>query len=213
VAESTRTPSGGLRDRKKQAAMRRIQEVALDLFDARGFNNVSIDEIAAAAEVSPSSVYRYFGTKEQVVLYDEVDFQLIERLDTELASHPPVDAVRRAMSDLLSEFFARDDDLTRRKVRYAYEEPALRAATFEMTESFTPLIADALARALDLEPDQLEVQVVAATLVAALMAAVRHWYAGDFHPPLQKEIDRVLAVVESGLQLPPRHLHVGNDST
>jgi len=60
----------GLRERKRLAAMRRVQEVALDLFDARGFESVSIEEIARAAEVSPSSIYRYFGTKEQIVLYD-----------------------------------------------------------------------------------------------------------------------------------------------
>jgi AcrR family transcriptional regulator len=196
--------SSGLRERKKQAAMRRIQEVALDLFDARGFTNVSIEEIAAAAEVSPSSVYRYFGSKEQVVLYDDIDFKLIERLEVELISHSPVDAVRRAMTDVLSEFFDRDDELTRRKVRYAYEEPALRAANLEMTDAFTPLIADALARGSGRRSDELEVEVIAATLIAALITAVRHWYATDYRTPLRDEIARALSVVESGLLLERR---------
>ena len=53
--------------------MRAIQERALDLFDANGFGAVTIEEIAAAAEVSPSSVYRYFGTKEGILVADEFD--------------------------------------------------------------------------------------------------------------------------------------------
>jgi AcrR family transcriptional regulator len=195
--------SAGLREQKKQAAMRRIQEVALDLFDARGFDRVTIEEIAAASHVSPSSVYRYFGTKEMVVLYDDVDYRLIERLETELASHAPVDAVRRAMTDVLAEAFDRDE-LARRKVRYAFEEPALHAANLETTEAFAPLIANVLASAFKREPDDLEIQVVAATLVASLMAAARHWYMAGFRQPLRREIDRALSVVESGLQLTRR---------
>jgi AcrR family transcriptional regulator len=195
---------GGLRERKKQAAMRRIQEVALDLFDERGFTNVSVEEIAAAADVSPSSVYRYFGTKEQIVLYDDVDFQLIERTEAELASHPPVTAVRRAMTDVFSAFFERDDELARRKVRYAYEEPALRTANLETTDAFVPLLADVLARASGRRPDELDVQVIAAALVASMIAAVGHWYASGYRTPLRKEIDRALSVLESGLQLERR---------
>ena len=53
--------------------MRTIQEKALDLFDERGSNAVTMEEIAAAAEVSPSSVYRYFGTKEGLIVADEFD--------------------------------------------------------------------------------------------------------------------------------------------
>ena len=67
------TPVVGLRERKRYAAMRLVQEVALDLFDAHGYADVTVERIAAASDVSPSSVYRYFGTKEQIVLWDEND--------------------------------------------------------------------------------------------------------------------------------------------
>src|SRR5215217_9659237 len=63
----------GLRERWRMKARRTIQECALDLFDERGFADVTIEEIAAAAEVSPSSVYRYFGTKEGLLVADEFD--------------------------------------------------------------------------------------------------------------------------------------------
>ncbi len=51
-------------ERRKVEAMSRIQQVALDLFDAHGYRNVTIERVAAAAEVSPSSIYRYFGTND-----------------------------------------------------------------------------------------------------------------------------------------------------
>ena len=52
----------GLRERKKAAAIRRIQEVAVAQFEEHGFDAVTIEQIAEHAEVSPSSIYRYFGT-------------------------------------------------------------------------------------------------------------------------------------------------------
>jgi AcrR family transcriptional regulator len=191
----------GLRLRKRRAAMRHIQEVALDLFDQRGFENVSIEEIARTAEVSPSSIYRYFGTKEQVVLYDEVDAGFIDQLEHGLAELPPIEAVRRAMTAVLTDYFARDDPLTRRKVRYAFEEPALRAATLEQTDVFVPILAEALARASKRPTTDLEIQVAATAIVAALIAAVRHWYTAGASCSLAEEIGHALDFLEAGLQL------------
>jgi AcrR family transcriptional regulator len=191
----------GLRERKKRSAMRRIQEVALDLFDERGFENVTIEQIAEAAEVSPSSVYRYFGTKEQVVLRDDFDVQFFEAVEAELATSPPVDAVRRAVAKILAEFFQRDDDLVRRRTVYTYEEPALRAAALAQTDDFARAVADALSRAARRPRGDLEAQAVAASLVWSLDAAVRHWHAGGYATQLEDEIEVVLAVVERGLNL------------
>ena len=70
--------------------MRTIQEQALDLFDERGFDAVTIEEIAAAAEVSPSSVYRYFGTKEGLIVADEFDSWSQEAVEGILDVNDPV---------------------------------------------------------------------------------------------------------------------------
>jgi AcrR family transcriptional regulator len=189
----------GLRERKKLAAMRRIQQIALDLFDERGFDNVTIEQIAEVAEVSPSSVYRYFGTKEQVVLWDEVDVRFFDTVEAELASHPPVDAMRRAISVAMPQYFDRDDDLAKRKTRYAFEEPALRAALLEQTDLLTRRVAEALARAAGQPVDELEPQVIATTLIAVMMAAARHWHAHGYRTPIGEELERALAIVERGL--------------
>ncbi len=191
----------GLRERRRAAAIRRIQEAALDLFDERGFENVTIEEIAEAAEVSPSSVYRYLGTKEGIVLYDEFDFRLIDAVEAELASHPPVEAVRRALASVMAAFFGRDEELARRKLRYAFENPHLQAATTEQVDQFSQLVADALARAAGRDANELEIQVIASTLVWALTTAARIWHAEGYARPLQPLLDDALAVVERGLRL------------
>jgi AcrR family transcriptional regulator len=191
----------GLRERRRIASIRRIQEAALDLFDQRGFANVTIEQIAEAAEVSPSSVYRYFGTKEQLVLYEEFDFRLIEAVEAELASHPPVEAVRRALAGVMAEFFGRDEELARRKMRYALEDPHLRAAMSEQVDQFTRLVADVLGRAANRDPGDLEIQVIASSLVWSLTAAARKWHEEGYVRPLQTLLEEALTVIERGLRL------------
>jgi AcrR family transcriptional regulator len=179
--------------------MRRIQEVALDLFDEHGFDDVTIEQIAEVAEVSPSSVYRYFGTKEQVVLWDEVDVRLFEAVEAELVTHPPVEAMRRAVSSVITQYFDRPDDLARRKTRYALEEPAVRGAFREQIDEFTQQVAEALGRASGQPAGDLETQVIATSLIWAMMAAVRHWHAHGYRAPIGAELERALTIVQRGL--------------
>jgi AcrR family transcriptional regulator len=181
--------------------MRRIQVTALDLFDARGYEAVTVEQIAEAAEVSPSSVYRYFGTKEQLVLHDELDLQLFDVLERELASHPPVDAVRLAIAEVMTEFFGRDEELARRKIHYWAEEPAIQPAAARMNEQFTQLIAAVLAEATGRNAGDLDIHVIATTIVWAMSAATKHWYANGFEQPLERELQRALTLIENGLRL------------
>jgi AcrR family transcriptional regulator len=198
----------GLRERRRTAAIRRIQQAALDLFDEHGFEQVTIEQIAEAAEVSPSSVYRYLGTKEGIVFYDEFDFRLIDAVEAELGSHPPVEAVRRAVASTMAAFFGRDEELARRKLRYVFENPHLHAAMAQQVDQFSRLVADALGRAAGRSATDLDVQVIASTLVWALTTAARIWHAEGYARPLPSLLDEALEVVEQGLQLeqlaPPR---------
>ncbi len=180
--------------------MRRIQEEALDLFDERGFTDVTIEEIAEAAEVSPSSVYRYFGTKEQVILWDDFDVQLLDAVQVELASKPPVQAMRTALAEAMIQFYERDEMLSRRKTQYALEEPALRPALMEAGDEFARRVADGLRRASDSHLDELEAEVIAAAMVSAMMSAARHWHRSGHKNPLREEMERALDIVERGLR-------------
>src|SRR4029079_542429 len=89
--------SPGLRERKKQKTRWAIQEHALRLFAEQGYDATTIDQIAAAAEVSPSTFFRYFPTKEDLVIADEYDAVLVEGLRNQPPEVSPVEAMRQAI--------------------------------------------------------------------------------------------------------------------
>jgi AcrR family transcriptional regulator len=120
---------------------------------------------------------------------------------SELASHPPVEALRRAISAVMTQFFGRDEALARRKIRYWAEEPAIQATAARQNDQLAQLVAGILADAAGRQADDLDVQVIAATLVWALVAAARHWHASGFARPLEHELQRTLTLLENGLQL------------
>ncbi|PSL05292.1 TetR family transcriptional regulator [Haloactinopolyspora alba] len=185
-----------LRERKKLQAMRRIQEVALELFDEYGYSNVTIERIAAEAEVSPSSVYRYFGTKEYVVLYDEYDPVAVQSLDDEFAAQDPVAALRRVTTDMVEELESREVDLVRRRMRYAMTEPDVRAGMGRQVEQITTEIRGLLAKHTGRDPGDLDVRVLAAALVSVFMTAIEYWHDTDYREPLHTVLDRALDVID-----------------
>src|SRR5690606_6843889 len=120
----------GLRERRRRNAMRMIQERALDLFDERGFDAVTIEEIAVAAEVSPSSVYRYFGTKEGILVADEFDLMNQEELVDLLDPADPVEGLLKVVRayESVPQGEAEAVRSPWRRVRYFFSEPSVRMA-------------------------------------------------------------------------------------
>lgn len=189
-------PAVGLRERKRVAAMRQIQMVALRLFDGRGFDQVTVEEIAAEAEVSPSSVYRYFGTKEGILIHDEHEERLMLSTLRLLAQHDFYDAAALALRDIAEEHFQRDQDLTRRRARYFFEVPSVRAGVYRQMD----LAANTLAAALvssdrGVRYDPLEANVVVHSVLWALFAAVEHVTMGRTVEPLETALERALAAI------------------
>jgi AcrR family transcriptional regulator len=176
----------GLRERKRREAMRRIQAVALDLFDAHGFGAVTIERIARAAEVSPSSVYRYFQTKEGIVLYDENE-AAIELADIEPAEAPLETFRLAAMASLAHRG---ENPIDRRRVRYLMEVPSIQAAVTRRIFGDPPPLAGRVAQRLDGEIDDLNVMVTWSALFGAVLGAIRYWHEHDYAEPLSDLLDR-----------------------
>lgn len=152
--------------------MRRVQSEALDLFEARGFARVTIEEIAAAARVSAPTVYRHFGTKEQIVFWDEYDPLLFTAIGERLPRMPVLDAVGDALVASLDKIYAQDAARILRRVHLIRSEPALSAAGAANSAQMRRALAQLLAPACD---DPLEAEVVAGAVLVALEAAVNHW--------------------------------------
>src|SRR5215467_10248639 len=90
-------PAQGLRERKKAKTRAAIQRHALRLFREQGYEGTTVEQIAEAAEVSPSTFFRYFPTKEDVVIYDPFDPLLIASFQAQPPELTPMQAMREAL--------------------------------------------------------------------------------------------------------------------
>ncbi|MEV4839629.1 helix-turn-helix domain-containing protein [Nonomuraea sp. NPDC049486] len=181
----------GLRERWRLKAMRAIQEHALDLFDERGFGAVTIEEIAAAAEVSPSSVYRIFGTKEGIVVADEFDHMSPETLESLLDPADPVGSLVRAVRAYESSPGPGEGPQTGRgpwrRVRYFFAEPSVRMAVCATLDRagrrISPLIAATG------EVSETQARVIANALAFGYFAALEQWYLDGGDRPIADYVE------------------------
>jgi AcrR family transcriptional regulator len=173
----------GLRERWRINAMRTIQERALDLFDARGFDAVTIEEIAAAAEVSPSSVYRYFGTKEGLIVADEFDNWSQEAVEGILDVNDPVGSLLQVVLRYEATPEQAPPQTERspwRRVRYFFQEPSVRMAVCAQLDRASQRIAPLMATGAMTET---QARVAANALVFGYFGALEQWYLdGGIHP-------------------------------
>jgi AcrR family transcriptional regulator len=178
----------GLRERWRMKARRTIQECALDLFDERGFAAVTIEEIAAAAEVSPSSVYRYFGTKEGLLVADDFDTMPQEALEEILDLDDPVGSVIAIVRRYEA---APDGEIPQRRVRYFFKEPSVRTAFCASLDRAGQRIAPLMASAGSLTATQS--RVAANALVFGYFAALEQWYLDGGQNPIGSYVEEGLA--------------------
>jgi len=185
----------GLRERKRRAAMRHIQRVALDLFDERGFQQVSVEQIADTAEVSPSSVYRYFGTKEGIVLADDFDALSEAELTTIIDAEDLVGTVRTVVARFEPSADQQDSEgnLALRRIRYFFDEPSVRKASYEILANAVERIAPMLTASGRFTPS--EARVMSSALVFGYFSAVEQWYRNPAGRSIADVLDEALGTL------------------
>ena len=182
----------GLRERKKAAAMHRIQSAALELFSTAGYDNVTIEQIADRADVSPSTVDRYF------VLQDEHDDLLMSTVAGALADGARLlDALREAVRAIAEEHFVRDRQATVQRVRLYFEVPALRSAASTLVAE----LIDKLARTLEDSgrADYADGLIASSAVISGLLAAAWNWYREGAEDPFTVYADAALDVLAEKL--------------
>ncbi|WP_076864038.1 TetR/AcrR family transcriptional regulator [Bradyrhizobium mercantei] len=166
---------GGLRERKKEATRQAISDVATELFLARGFDNVSVAEVAEAAEVSRMTVFNYFPRKEDLFFdREEESRQMLRAAFAERpAGEAPLMTLRRLVHSLADRAhpFAKFTDGTAKFWRTVAESPALSARAREMRDELVEDLATALAGALKRPLADADARLTAAMVITALTVA------------------------------------------
>lgn len=175
------------RARRRIEGKRRVQDVALDLFEQRGYAAVTVEEIALAAGVGPATVYRGFGTKEGVVLWDEYDPMLLSAVTLELREKSLLPAIQSALARSLDSVYRHDKRRILRRARLLFAEPSLAAAVAVQNGALRTALADLFLSESAVQ-SPFDAQIAAAAVVATLEAAIEIWVREDGKTPMAKVI-------------------------
>ena len=170
-------PDSGLRQRKKAQTRQRIERAALELFSRHGFDAVTVEAIAAEAEIAPRTFFHYFPTKEDVVLADYADRldRLIAEVRSRPAEEPPWAALRAAFVEVGSDYQQHREQLVRRFEIMA-GSPSVQARSLQLQAQWEDALAVTLAQRQGLDPERdLPSRLLAASALAAMRSSLRHW--------------------------------------
>ncbi|MFF0437698.1 TetR family transcriptional regulator [Streptomyces sp. NPDC004327] len=201
VTDTPARPS--LRERKKLKTRAAIRKAAYRLVSAQGYEATTIEQIAAAAEVSPSTVVRYFPVKEDILLTDDLDDLLVDRLRARPAGEDPLDSLRAVILEAVGAALAEEPADTLLRARFLVEIPAVRARFTETTADTGRLLSGAVAERTGRDPDDLEVRVFTAAVLGALREATVHWAEHGRGDDLVTLLDRTVDTLKGGLTLRP----------
>ncbi|MGW2084780.1 TetR/AcrR family transcriptional regulator, partial [Streptomyces sp. NPDC001880] len=191
-------PQLGLRERKKLRTRIAIRRATYRLIAEQGYDATTVEQIAEAAEVSPSTVFRYFPAKEDIVLTDEYDQVLAAALRTRPAGEPPLESLRQVLTGTLAAFLATEEQELRQRTRLMVEVPAIRVRMAESMACTAKELAGVLAARSGRAPDDLAVRVFVAAVLGALREAMLYWGEHGQKGDLVALVGRALDTLEGG---------------
>lgn len=189
-------PAIPLRERRRVTDMRRVQLRAVQLFEEHGYEEVSVERVAEAAGVSPVSIYRWFGAKERLVLWDDYDPGLLVAVTGRLADLDPLEAVRDAVIAELGQVYDAERDLVLARTKLLFREPSLLAAAMRDVWAMQEALVDLFGRE-QVAGDSSAHRVLAGAAVGVLLAAIDGWQRQDGHRPLAEHVDEGFKVLRA----------------
>lgn len=201
AAAPSGTPRPGRRERKKLQTRQAIRRAAFRLFAERGYEATGVDRIAEAAEVSPSTVFRHFPAKEDIVLPDEYDDLLAGGIRARPAGEPIAETLRHVAVGILHGTSTADRGELLQRIRLVRDVPAVRGRTAERTARHVDLVSTALAERTGRPADDLGLRVVSAAALAALQEALLRWAEDARAAGPEALIHQAMDVLAGGLTL------------
>ena len=196
----------GLRERKKARTRATIRQEALRLFREQGYQATTVEQIAAAAEVSPSTFFRYFPSKEDVVLQDDMEAMLVEALEQQPRELGMVAAIRASMQTVSASLSDEQWDRLRQTAELGMTVPEIRARAMDDFSRTIGVMAEGMAKRTGLDPDDLRVRTASGAIFGAIMAVTAPWDWDTYrheqiNPDLFQRVDDALAVLQESLTL------------
>lgn len=190
----------GLRERKKARTRAAIQRHALRLFREQGYDATTVSQIAEAAEVSESTFFRYFPSKEEVVLWDEFDPRVVDVLMAQPPEVGPIRALRIAIREVLGQLSPADREAMRERTDLMLAVPELRMTMLEQLASPMRLFARIIAERSGRQPDDPAVRALVGAIIGVSIG-VMFAFAEDPKGDLGEMIDEALGYLEAGLPI------------
>src|SRR5438132_551575 len=195
-------PRSGLRERRKRLTAAELEAAALRLFGERGFDSVTVDDIAAEADVSRRTFFRYFASKEDVLLADH--FVQLARLRDAMAARPPdepiLTALRNALLSMTGDFEDRKEMVILRG-RIMRDTPSLQARSLVHQKAWEDAMQEMVAERLHVDPTvDLRPGVVSAATLAAMRVAYTNWLTTGATGDLIAQTTEALDLLDGGLQ-------------
>ncbi|MDQ6771879.1 MAG: TetR family transcriptional regulator [Candidatus Dormibacteraeota bacterium] len=189
----------GLRERKKVRTRAALQHHALLLFRQQGYEATTMSQIAEAAEVSESTLFRYFASKEALVFEDDFDEPVLQALKSQPAELGLIPAMRAAMREVFSTLSTEEQSELRLRAEMALNptaaelRDAMAGRLLQQLAETSKLLAERLGR----PPGDLRVRTLAGAFIGAMMAVTLVPVEGGPSDFLEL-IDAALAELETG---------------
>jgi AcrR family transcriptional regulator len=191
----------GLRERNKLRTRQEIADATLRLAAERGLEHVTVEQIAAAADVAPRTFFRYFDSKEDALLADHSERLdlLRETLKSRPLSEGPLTAVRLSILEVAGDL-EDHSELMLCKQQLIQDNPTLRGRSLEMMGDLERMIAEALAErtGVDLDTD-FRPFVIAGAVCTAMRVAIERWGATGGTGDLTGMVEGALDLLDGGL--------------
>jgi AcrR family transcriptional regulator len=198
-------PIPGRRDLKKQQTRSALMTGALRLVDERGVDRVTVEDISAAAGVSPRTFFNYFATKDEALIGDPLadGVALIEALRAVDPAIPALGAILLALAPAIEQIQA-DRDLWLLRMRVIAGNPSLLPALFARGIAAEQQFIAAIAERTGFAPDDAYPPVVATVTGAAFRSAMIRWAAADGSQRLTDFVHQAFGLLATGLAEPPK---------
>jgi AcrR family transcriptional regulator len=198
-ARSGLSAPSSLRERTRAAMRAEVSEVAFRLFAEQGFDKTTVEQIAAEAGLSRTTFFRYFGTKEEVVLgkMAEFGYEIAAALAARPADERPWVALRRSF-DVITETDPDDPEQALSLMRLLSDACALMTRQWEKTQGWQSMLVPEISRRLGGDSESAgdpRARALVASAISCLDAAIDAWTAGDWTTPLSELLDQAMGAL------------------